>query len=322
MTFKRLLTAATMALAASLPFAGPASAEFPEEGKRITLLVGSGAGGSSDLFYRLMAKGLEKEIGRNIEVINKAGSGTQFELQAMSTAAPDGYTIGQASLPTGIMVYLDPQRQAQFNGDSFIPVAMSTFDPGATAVQADSPYMTMKDLLDAAKANPRTIKFGSGAKATRQHIDALQLEQVTGVEFLQIHADSSSNPVTMLVGGHLDAVQESIGDFLSLVESGELRILGVWDENRSPLAPDVPTMQEQGIELYSGVSRGFILPEGTPQEIVKYWDSAIKSVMDSEEFKEGMIKLNQPVRYMSHEAYSKHWQETEAKAKPLMELAR
>lgn len=317
MRLTRLLAASLMAGALWATAATP-SAAFPEQGKRVTLFVGSGAGGSADLFYRLLAGELEKETGLDFEVINKEGSGTQFALQATSTAAPDGYTLGQASLPTAIMVSLDPARQAQFKSASFIPIAMLTFDPGATAVQADSPYKSLKDLVDAAKAKPGEIKFGSGSKNTRQHLDALSLEKATGVDFRNVHADSAANPVTMLLGGHLDAVQESVADFLSLVQSGQLRILGVWDSERSPLAPDIPTMAEQGYDLISGSSRGIIVPAGTPQEAVDYWDTAIQKVMATDAFKEGMAKLNQPIRHMGHEEYSKHWQELDAQIAPLM----
>ncbi len=261
---------------------------FPEKGKRITLLVGSGAGGSADLFYRLLAQGLEKELGTNIEVVNKAGAGTQFALQALSTAKPDGYTIGQLSLPTAIMIYLDPQKKAQFDGKSFIPISLQTSDPGATAVKADSPYKTMKDLVEAAKANPRKIKVGAGTKATRQHLDAVRLEQAAGIKFQKVHAGSDANPVVMLVGGHLDVVHESVGDFENLVRSGELRMLGVWDDKRSLIAPGVPTMREQGYDLISGASRGLSAPAGTPDEIIKALDAAVKKAMASAEFKEGM----------------------------------
>jgi tripartite-type tricarboxylate transporter receptor subunit TctC len=318
MKLNRHVTATVIAFGLAVSASSHAMAEFPEEGKRITLLVGSGAGGGADLFYRLLAGGLEKEIGREIEVVNKEGSGTMFALQALSTAAPDGYTICQGSLPTAIMVSLDPQRQAQFKSSSFTPVAMVTSDPGATAVQAEGPYKSLKDLVDAAKAKPDEIKFGAGSKGTRQHLDALTLEQALGVTFRKVHAGSDSNPVTMLLGGHLDVVQESVGDFLSLEQSGQLRILGVWDTQRSPLAPDTPTMEEQGYKIYSGNSRGIIVPAGTPPEAVDFWDAAIKKVMDTAEFKEGMAKLNQPIRYMGHEEYAKLWQDTEAKVAPLM----
>ncbi len=308
-----------LALSLSIPVFGYAAA-FPEKGKRITLLVGSGAGGSADLFYRLLAKGLEKELGTNIEVVNKAGAGTQFALQALSTAKPDGYTIGQASLPTAIMIYLDPQKKAQFTGKSFEPISMLTYDPGATAVSAKGPYKTMKDFVEAAKANPRKIKIGAGAKATRQHLDVVQIEQVTGATFLQVHADSAAQPVTMLVGGQLDAVQESVGDFQTLAKGGELRILGVWDEKEDPLAPGVPTMKSQGYNLLSGNSRGVAAPAGIPKEIAVALDRAIKKVADSAEFKQGMVKLSQPITYMGHDDYVAHWKDLEAKMKTLMPL--
>ena len=294
------------------------AAGFPEEGKRITMVVGSGVGTGGDIFYRLLTKELEKVSGKNIEVINKDGAGTQFALQAISTSKPDGYTMGQLALPTATMIWLDPTKQAQFKGDSFIPVSMVMSDPGATAVRADSPYKNMKDFIDAAKANPGKIKIGAGARNTRQHFDVLALEKAAGVTFQKVHADSTAQPVTLLIGGQLDAVAESVGDFLNMVKSGQLRILGVWDDKRSPLAPEIPTMEEQGYKLYSGASRGLAIPAGTPKEAVEFWDNAVKKVTESAEFKDGMAKLGLPIKYMNSQDYAKLYKETEDRIKPIM----
>jgi len=317
MEFKKTFLVSTLALGlmASLPVA---AASFPEEGKRLTMIVGSAAGGGGGVFYKTLSDHLEKELGRNYEVIYKDGAGTQFALQAISTAKADGYTMGQLALPTATMIWLDPAKQAQFKADSFIPVSMVMFDPGATAVRADSPYKTLKDLIDAAKANPGKIKIGAGARNTRQHFDVLTLEKATGVTFQKVHADSSAQPVTMLMGGQLDAVAESVGDFLNYVKSGQLRILGVWDDKRSTLAPELPTMEEQGYKLYSGASRGLAVPAGTPKEAVERLDSAVKKVTESASFKEAMAKMGLPIKYMSHQDYLKHYQETEARIKPIM----
>jgi tripartite-type tricarboxylate transporter receptor subunit TctC len=294
------------------------AAAFPEEGKRITMIVGSAAGGGGGLFYRLLTDHLEKQTGKNFEVIYRDGAGTQFALQAISTAKPDGYTMGQLALPTATMIWLDPTKQAQFKGDSFIPVSMVMFDPGATAVRADSPYKTLKDFIDAAKANPGKIKIGAGARNTRQHFDVLTLEKAAGVTFQKVHADSSAQPVTMLIGGQLDAVAESVGDFLNFVKSGQLRILGVWDDKRSTLAPEIPTMEEQGFKLYSGASRGIAIPAGSPKEAVEFWDNAVRKVTESAEFKDGMLKMGLPIKYMNNKDYTKLYADTEAMIKPIM----
>jgi tripartite-type tricarboxylate transporter receptor subunit TctC len=308
------------ALSLSIMVVGQASAAYPEKGRTIIMLNGSGVGGASDLFSRLLAKSMEKELGTNIEVVNKPGAGTQHALQALSTAKPDGYTLVQSALPTAIMIYLDPQKKAQFDGKSFSPISMQAFDPGATAVHAKSPYKTMKDLIDAAKANPGKIKFGAGTKATRQHLDCVRLEQAAGVKFQQVHAGSDANPVVMLVGGHLDVVQESVGDFENLVRGGELRILGVWDDKESPLAPGVKTMKAQGLDLISGNSRGMTAPAGTPPEILKILDDTVKKLVDSAEYKEGMAKLKQPIRHMNQTEYVAYWKSMEETIKSLMPL--
>jgi tripartite-type tricarboxylate transporter receptor subunit TctC len=310
-----------LALSISMMVVGHTSAAYPEKGRRITMVVASGIGGGADLVYRLLAKGLEKELGTNIEIINRPEAGNQVGLQTLSSAKPDGYTIGQVSLPTAILIHLNPQRKAQFNSKSFEPISMVTIDPGATAVRGNSPYKTMKDLIDAAKANPGKIKMGAGGKATRQHLDVIQLEQMTGASFLKVNADSGEQPVTMMLGGHLDAVHESVGDFLNLVKSGELRILGVWDKKESPLAPGTRTMQAQGYNLPpSGASRGVAAPVGISSEMVNSLDAAVKKVMGTAEFKDGLTKLGQVGNYMDRTEYAAYWKETEAKIAPLLPL--
>src|SRR5665647_1207380 len=146
--------------AASAATAAPAAAKstFPEKGKTITIIVPVNAGGGSDVSTRLMLPALEKILGTSVQVENKPGAGQQLGHTEFSKSKPDGYTIGMTNLPTTLTTYLDKERQAVYNRKTFQTIAAPVMDPGAIFVKADSPYKTLKDLVDAAKAKPSTIK--------------------------------------------------------------------------------------------------------------------------------------------------------------------
>ena len=135
----------------------PASA-FPDKGKPVSIVVPYGAGGGSDGAARALAPFLEKALGTRVNVVNKGGAGSQVGMTYVANSKPDGYTLGYGLWPTLIAIYIDPARKAQFKRDSFIPVALHMIDPGVIAVKADSPFKTLKDLVDAAKKSPEKVK--------------------------------------------------------------------------------------------------------------------------------------------------------------------
>ena len=128
------------AAAPAQPTAAPApKATYPEKGKAITMIVPFGAGGSTDIGARLLAVGMEKELGTPVNVQNKGGAGSQTGLTELAGAKPDGYTIGFANLPTANLVYSDPDRKANFSAKSFQPIGSQVVDPSAIGVAANSP---------------------------------------------------------------------------------------------------------------------------------------------------------------------------------------
>ncbi|HTU00459.1 MAG TPA: tripartite tricarboxylate transporter substrate-binding protein, partial [Candidatus Sulfotelmatobacter sp.] len=133
---------------------GAYGAGFPDKNRPIMLVVSYPPGGGTDVTGRLLAPLLEKELGTSVQVLNKPGAGGQVGFTEISRSRPDGYTIGYMILPTVITTYLDPSRKAVFSRKSFELLALQDNDPGIIAVKANSPYKSLKDLIDAAKANP------------------------------------------------------------------------------------------------------------------------------------------------------------------------
>src|ERR671919_2927414 len=125
--------------------------------KPVQLMVAYPAGGSTDIAARIVASIAEKDLGQSIVVVNKGGAGGQVGWTEMSRAKPDGYYIGFINLPALNTVILDPDRKAVFKADAFVPVINQVLDPGIIWVKGDSPYKTLKDLIDAVRKNPHKV---------------------------------------------------------------------------------------------------------------------------------------------------------------------
>jgi tripartite-type tricarboxylate transporter receptor subunit TctC len=320
---KRVLAvAAVVSLVVCGVVTAPA-ADFPAKGKSVTMIVGSSAGGSTDVGARILAAAMEKELpGTRIQVENKPGAGWQIGLTALSRSRTDGYTIGFTILPQTITNYLDPERKAVFTRKSFQPLGMQVVDPGVIAVKAGSPYKSLKDLLEAAKAAPSKIRASATGILGDDHLGVLQLQRLTGVKFAIVQFDGSAPSMTALLGGHTDAYFGNIGDTLPQFKAGEIRLLGVMDDEESPLAPGVKTLASQGIKLESSSSRGLSAPAGTPKELVDLLAQAIKKAIANPEHMKKMGEQGLTVRYMDPARMESYWAEMEEQIRPLMSIAK
>ncbi len=308
------------------PTAAPAPAKqvnYPVKGKAIMLIVPFDAGGATDIQARVLAPILEKELGTSVEVVNKPGAGSQIGLTELASAKPDGYTLGFAMNPTAATIYLDPERKASFNRKSFVTVAQHSADPQVIAVKGDGPYKSVKDLVEAAKAKPGQVKATCGAVMGDNQLAVMLWEKQAGVKFPVVNITTGGAAlIATVMGGHTDFVVNSVGNFAAQVKSGELRVIGVMDKERSPFLPDVPTMAEQGYNVQMVSSKGVNAPAGTPQGIVDVLSGAIKKAMDNDEHKKKMAEMFLTQRYLDSKQYAAAWDEMEAAVKPLLEEAR
>jgi tripartite-type tricarboxylate transporter receptor subunit TctC len=322
----RIVTAVALAgfvLAGAVLAAPAGAAVFPQKGKAIQLMVHWAAGGSSDAGARILAGGLEKELGTSVMVVNKPGAGGQIGYTALTQARPDGYTIGSTNFPSAVITYLDPARKATYVRKNFELLALHVVDPGLFSVRAGSPFKSLKDVVEAAKASPRKIKITTTGIQSDEHFAILQLQKLTGAQFAIVHFSQGIAPaVTALLGGKIDVFCGNVGDMLAQLKSGEVRVLGIMDDEESPFYPGVKTFAAQGYKLYNSASRGFSAPGSTPREIVNVLSGAIKKVVATEEHKKRMGELGLTLRYMDPAQYAKYWDEYEAMIKELLPLTK
>ncbi len=285
--------------------------DFPAKGKTITMIVPWAAGGVADTGSRILAAALEKELGIPIEVVTKPGAGTQTGLTELARSKPDGYTVGQISSPTFQTLYMDPERQAIFKANSFVPIAGHVDDPGALGVAAESPYKTLNDFLDAARAEPEKIKVANTGTGTLTHFEALQVQRTAGVKFSHVTFDGGATAVTALLGRHVDAYTGTLPDFIPHIKSERIRVLGVMSQARSSFAPDVKTFKEQGLDVILGTTRVWAAPAGTPEAIVSFLNSAFKKALEDPEVQKKTAETGQSLRYLSPSEITKLWADLE-----------
>lgn len=302
-TFRSVVTFAAACLLLGQPAVVNAQT-YPVKGKPITLLVGFGAGGSSDAGARILAAGMEKVLDTKIEVVNKPGASGQIAYTTLAKAKPDGYTFGVINLPGFMVSYLDPDRKAVYSRDSFQPLALQVVDPAVIAVRADSPYKTLKDVLDDAKARPKKVTITTTGLQTGDHFSVLQTQKVANAQFAIVHFDGASTAMTALLGKKVDVYCGNVVDIMSQFKSGDIRVLGIMDKEESPFLPGVKTFTAQGYPVLAGAWRGYMMPAGTPKTIVQTLSNAIKQSLESPEVKAGMEKLGVQVRYMDPEGYA------------------
>jgi len=308
-------------LGLALPAVAP-GASFPDKARTLIHIVAYPPGGGTDVTARLLAPMLEKELGLQVQVLNKPGAGGQIGFTEIARSRPDGYTIGNLILPTVITTYLDPQRKAVFSRKSFEILALQDNDPGIIAVKADGPYKNLNDLIDAAKTKPGTIRTTTSGILSDDHIAAMLTEEVAGVKFAIVHFDGSAPGRNAVLGGHVEAFYGNVSEMKAQVDAGEVRLLAVMDRKRSKFYPDVKTAEEQGYKIFSGVHRGIGMPAGAPKEVRDALAQVLKNVINGAEFVPRMEKLTYAPLYMDPESYAKFWTDYEGQAKQWVEWSK
>ncbi|WP_226351516.1 MULTISPECIES: tripartite tricarboxylate transporter substrate binding protein [unclassified Pseudonocardia] len=303
---------AALAAGCATPQTGSSDATtYPS--KPVNLIVSFSAGGSTDVGARLVADGLEDKLGRPVVVENKPGASGQVGNSALVSSSPDGYTMSTVSLAGTILSYLDPARGASYDHDSFDPVAMYVQDPQVFVVAPDSPYQSLQDLVAAGKAEPGKIRMATSGVATQDHVAMVLFEQLSGAQFSPVHfSDGAAPAATAFLGGNVEVLVTNVGDVQEVVANNQGKVLGVAAASRNEFLPEVPTFAEQGFDFELASSRGFVVPAGTPDEVVEKLSSTIADVMDDPATLARLKDLNLTPSFLDHTASQQLWDQTES----------
>lgn len=298
MTSRRIAALLPFLAVAALFVSASAGEKYPSG--KVTFYIGNAPGGGNDLLARALIPGMSKSIGGDIIPENLQGANGGVAAVKVGTAKPDGHSLYLHSQSVVMMQYTG---QPQVDVLKLAPVAVVAEDFGALCVAANSPINSIPDLVAAAKKNPGKVKIGS-ASAGVWPINVAMFEEKAGVKVKFIPYDSGGAAAgTATAAGEIDVCLDSPIVYRSLVESGKLKMIGVFGESRSSVFPDVKTCREQGVDVFFPVWRGVFTTAGTSEEVLNALSQAVKVAMENEGFKKYVETAGLPVRFRDYKEF-------------------
>lgn len=278
-----------MALAASaLLCLGAAQARAQEYPQRpITLVVPFGTGNIADNQGRMIARHLSDALGQPVVVENKPGAGGTIAMAELARSAPDGYTISFASQGTLVFNQALYSRPGYDSLKDFAPVALVGGVSNVMIVHPSNPAKTPADVIAQAKAKPGELTFSSGGSGTSHHLSGVLFGHMTGAKLLHIPYKGAPQGILAVMSGEVQVGFFNTPTVITQIREGRLKGLGVTSMVRSPLLPDLPTLNDSGIPGYEvNTWFGFVAPAGTPAEVVQRLSTEIPRILNSQAVKE------------------------------------
>jgi tripartite-type tricarboxylate transporter receptor subunit TctC len=280
--FRTLFATGFLAIASCGATAQPGAA-WPTQPVRI--VVPFQAGAATDLISRQLGMGLGQALGQPFIVENKPGAAAMIGSEAASRAT-DGHTLlmsGPASMVTNRFLY----KKLSYNPDDFEKVALVAFTPNLLLANPSQPFTTLAEMVAYAKANPGKLTYASFGAGTTSHMAGEMLRKMAGIDIVHVPYKGAGEAIPALLSGQVSMYFDTIMTGLPLVKAGRLRALGVSNNRRSVMAPNIPTIAEQG---YSGYNiapwYGVVAPKGTPPEVVKKLNAAINQLLKDPAYRE------------------------------------
>lgn len=269
-------------------FAGGAAAQdFPS--RPLRLVLGFAPGGGSDLMGRTIAGLLTEQIGRQVIVENRPGAGGTVGAEVVANAPPDGYTLMLATIANALHPHVyklkyDPAK-------AFAPVALLARGSYVLAINPGLPATNVKEFIAYAKANPGKVHMGNSGAGSFVHLTSALFSLMAGADIVHVSYKGSGPAIIDVLGGHAQGVISAPGQLVGHGKSGKLRIIGVTDNKRVPVLPDVPTIAEAGLPGYEAANWWAIVTTGgTPAPIVEKLHQSLGAVLASAKAKEQFEK--------------------------------
>lgn len=265
----------------------------------VIMIVPFAPGGTTDIMARLIQKDLGGALGASVTVLNIAGAGGAIAMSQVARAKPDGYTISMTAV--GPQVIQPERRDTGYKSDSFDYIC-GTYDvPVMTFVAADSPFTSLKALVDWAKANPGKLNYGSPAIGSVPHISMLTLLQQQGVEAQHVPYKSSADEVVPLKSGQI----ATLNDTPSVGTQYKLRALLALSDAPVPGYEGIPTAKALGIPVRATVWGGIVAPKGLPPTIRAKLEAACAKATSTTQYKAGADLANNPLVFRDSDDFRK-----------------
>ncbi len=298
-TATALLLSTLLLAAASV---GNSLAAYPE--KPVKVVIGYGAGSSTDIVGRIIAQGLSEAWKQPVVVETRAGAAGNIAADTVAKSAADGYTLLFAQ--NGLAISVASNSNLPFNGQKdLLPVAGATATPHILVVAPASPAKSVSELIALARERPNKLNFGSSGIGNSDHMAGELFKALAGISAVHVPYKSGSLAATDLVGGQLDFYFAGMPVGLPLYKGGRLRALAVTSAARYAGAPELPTMQEAALKEYEmTLWQGVFLPAATPPEIADSVGSAVLKLLDDSAMRERLTKAGAQVAPLARGRFS------------------
>lgn len=271
--------------------------DYPE--RAVEFIVPWSPGGGSDTLMRLVSANIEPHLGVEMPIINMPGVGGTVGLREASRRTADGYTISQVH--EGLLM-ATLTGLTELTWDSFEPIALMTASPQFLIAQPTENYANFEEFVEYAKAHPNELTMGVTLGGL-PHLFAAMIEQSYDLKFKYVGYEGTGERVRAIVGGNLDV---AIGDVASSIEfskNGDLVFLAAGSGDRHPALPDVPTFREQGQDLLLTVTRGIVMPKGTPAAARDTMEAALQKLSQDATYVEQTNNVGSQVTFMGQDEY-------------------
>jgi len=276
-------------LAISLGLSASAAAQsWPQ--KPLRYIVPFPPGAFNDTLARTLSAELQKPLGQPVIVENRPGGNTIIGTEIAAKSPPDGYTLYGAALPFSVIQSL---YKTSFDVTrDFAPITLAGVTPNLLVANPNAPVNSVRELIAYAKANPGKLNYASTGNGTSNHLSFELFKAMTGTQVTHVPYKGSAPAVTDLIAGQIDVMFDNTPNVLPHVRAGKLKALGVSSKTRSPLAPEVPTVDEAGVAGYDvGVWFGVLTVAGTPADVVRRLNGEMVKILTSQEIKQRFGKI-------------------------------
>jgi putative tricarboxylic transport membrane protein len=294
-------SAAAFAVVAIAATAAGAQEKVPYPADTVTLVTHSSPGGGTDVFLREMVNHLGKYIDAEFVVENVRGGSGAKAMAHLAAADTDGSVL-YGTTPTYINTSLLSKPEKTYA--DLQPVANIFLDPQIVFVRKDSPFKTLAEIVEAAKAEPGKIKFGVTTPGSLDRQVMEQFKAVTGVDGPVITHDGGGDLLIDVLNGTVDMGVGEIQELTGQLAAGEVRVIATYTEERLAEHPDVPTAKEQGIDIVVDKFRGLAGPKGMSEEAIAAWEKAIPMLLEDADFKKWYSQSSLVPEFIPHGEYA------------------
>ena len=299
MSLRNILVVSSLALAAGSILGGAACAQSAYPARPVQVIVAFQPGGSVDVMARHLVTAMSALLGQPFVVVNRDGATGSIGFGQLAAARPDGYTLG-AGPTTPISIAPHIMKDVRYGVDSFEYVCQSFENVFTVSVRPESPFRSMDQLIDAARANPGTLSYGHSGNGTVPHLSVSNLAYRLGLNIIPVAYRGETAALPDVIAGRLDFGAPSV----AVVVGQKLRVLAVFADRRHPTFPDAPTFSELGMPSMPPGLNGLYAPKGTPPEILAVLERACEQATQSESFRTGAQRLHQPIVFLNRAAFS------------------